>query len=456
VAALIGNPWPLLNPWSIIFGWVERWVGRRRPQARFGLGLAYPPWLGAWPAVWLFGAFAWFELIAEGAKVPATLATFIVVYSVLTWAGMFAFGRRNWLANGEAFALAFGVFGRFAPLGEGQNWRLRPYGAGLVVDRPCHPSMTAFVVLMLSTVTFDGFKETSLWAALMQWVASVQAFHPLLLGLHNFGFDLIVALETAALAIFPMLFYLVYLGFCWLTKEAGDGTRPVGEVAGLFVFSLVPIAIAYHLAHYLSYLLISGQFIIPLASDPFGIGWDVFGTAGYQIDITVVGAKFVWYTAVVAIVVGHVFGVGVAHFVALKVFATAKTARASQYPFLVLMVAYTMVSLWILAQPVVATTDPTAVRAPSGTLALAPFEFQELCIDMRAGEAVDYGFQSNRPVDFGIHYHDGFSIRFPVQMDDVSAQADTFTADADRLYCLMWTNRNVEALSLTYRTGPPG
>jgi len=455
VAALAGNPWPLLNPWSILFAWVEHLATRHRPQARFGLGLGYPPWLGAWPAVYLFGAFAWFELIADGAKVPATLAAFIVAYSALTWAGMFAFGRQTWLANGEAFALAFGIFGRFAPIGGAQDLRLRPYGAGLVVDRPCHPSMTAFVILMLSTVTFDGFKETSLWASLMQWTASVPAFHPVLLGLHDLGFDLIAALETGALALFPMLFYLVYLGFCWLTKEAADGTRSVAEIAGLFVFSLVPIAIAYHLAHYLSYLLISGQLIIPLASDPFGIGWDLFRTADRGIDIGIVGAKFVWYTAVVAIVVGHVFAVAVAHFTALKAFATAKAARASQYPFLVLMVAYTMVSLWILAQPVVASTDPTTLRAPSGTLALAPFEFQELCVEMRAEETIDYGFESDQPVSFGIHYHDGFSIRFPVQTGGVTAHAHAFTADADRLYCLMWTNPNVEGLSLTYRTGAP-
>jgi hypothetical protein len=35
---------------------------------------------------------------------------------------------------------------------------------------------------------------------------------------------------------------------------------------------------------------------------------------------------------VVAVVVGHVFAVGVAHLVALKVFDTAQAALGSQYP----------------------------------------------------------------------------------------------------------------------------
>lgn len=77
-------------------------------------------------------------------------------------------------------------------------------------------------------------------------------------------------------------------------------------LAGRFVLTLVPIAVAYHLAHYLSFLLLAGQFIIPLASDPFGFGWDLFGTTLYRINIGIVDARFVWFMAVGAIVAGHV------------------------------------------------------------------------------------------------------------------------------------------------------
>jgi hypothetical protein len=223
--------------------------------------------------------------------------------------------------------------------------------------------MTVFVLLMLSTVTFDGFKETPLWAEILERIALAPPFHSLLLQLHETGFDLIVALDSVMLVVFPLLFLLIYLGFCWLAKAASGSARPVTEIAELFIFSLVPIAIAYHLAHYLSYLLVAGQRIIPLASDPFGAGWDLFGTAGYDIDIGIIGARFVWYTAVVAIVVGHVFAVGVAHSVALRAFETRSAALASQYPFLVLMVAYTMVSLWILSQPIV-ESPAWAIPAP--------------------------------------------------------------------------------------------
>ena len=230
---------------------------------------------------------------------------------------------------------------------------------------------------------------------------------------------------------------------------------PVREIAGFFVFSLVPIAIAYHLAHYLSYLIVAGQLIIPLASDPFGIGWNIFGTAGYRIDISIVGAKFVWYTAVIAIVVGHVFAVGVAHFVALRVFETAGAALRSQYPYLVLMVAYTMVSLWILSQPIVGGPNLRLLPAPSGTVSLAPFEFQELCYELVPQDRIEIDFRSDQPVDFDIHYHDGLSIRFPVKLSHTTVHKSQFIAAEKRSYCLMWFNRGLVPAALDYRAVGP-
>ena len=74
------------------------------------------------------------------------------------------------------------------------------------------------------------------------------------------------------------------------------------------------------MAHYLVFLLIQGQYIIPLISDPFGYGWNLFGTAGYRVDIAIVGARFAWYAAVTAIVVGHIAAVYLAHVKAIETF----------------------------------------------------------------------------------------------------------------------------------------
>jgi dipeptide/tripeptide permease len=122
--------------------------------------------------------------------------------------------------------------------------------------------------------------------------------------------------------------------------------------ATTFAFTLVPIALVYAAAHYWTYLQIQGQGLIPVLADPFARGWDLLPTKGYQASWALAQANLVWYMQVILIVVGHVIAVYLAHLRASERFRLARNALISQYPMLVLMVAYTMTSLWILAQPI--------------------------------------------------------------------------------------------------------
>jgi hypothetical protein len=141
------------------------------------------------------------------------------------------------------------------------------------------------------------------------------------------------------------------------------------EIVRSFAFTLVPIAIGYHLAHNHTFLLIQGQYVIPLASDPFGFGWNLFGTAHYRVDIAIVGATFAWYTAVIAILTGHIAAVYLAHRKAIEIIDTRSAALRSQVPLTALMVVYTFVSLSILAEPITerrAPAQPAQVTAEIG------------------------------------------------------------------------------------------
>ena len=344
VCAFVGNVWALINPWTALFGLAARLA---RPWAGQSLRLRYPEWLGAWPACALFLLFAWFELVAPGRDVPRNIAIAVVIYSVLTWTGLIIFGRDTWIRSGEVFSVVFELFGRFAPLRfayDGRwHWSLRPYAAGLLARAPLATSMTAFTLLMLGTVTVDGVMETPLWAAAAEGM----------LGNAGAGVDpkAYMMLQSALLIAGPLLLAALYLAVVVMIVRLARAR--LTKLAGLFVLSLVPIAIAYHLAHYFTLLAIAGQFIIPLISDPFGIGWDLFGTTLYRIDIGLVDARFIWYLSVIAIVTGHVIAVWIGHVTAYTVFPDATVARRSQYPMLVLMVGYTMLSLWILAQPII-------------------------------------------------------------------------------------------------------
>jgi len=345
-----GDLWALVSPWNVLSLWAVAIAARILPGRRFGLQLGLPAGVGAWPAVLLFLAFAWIEIVWEGNAVPANIAWLALGYSALAWAGMFVFGRETWLRSAEVFSVYFGLLARLAPSEvSDRGWNLRPPVAGILEAPPASTSVAAFVIVMLATVTFDGARETPLWAAwLARWTSPGEPVSDAAW----------TASATAGLLLGPGIFALVILAACavmaWLVR--GDA-RPssAGELARLFVPTLLPIAFAYHVAHYLSYLLVAGQVVIPLASDPLGRGWDLLGTAHFKVAADIVGARFAWYASVVVIVLGHVLAMYVAHRLALARFADSRTARRSQYPLAALMVAYTMASLWILAQPIVET-----------------------------------------------------------------------------------------------------
>lgn len=356
LAALLGNLWEAINPWSVVGRWtglIFRSLGWKKTL------LTYPTWLAAWPAVLLFAAFAWMEIAWPARIVPTKLATAILIYSGITWTGMVLFGRKAWLTHGEAFTLFFGTFSRFALFaGRARDERyeivIRPPAVGLLSAAPMTLSHLTFILLIFSTVTFDGIAETPFWQGIADWFAQQDAIWPILLSLsYIMGGTAGVNLTLGFILVFST-FMIVYLFFCLLIKLASGTPKSVIEIATLFVYSLVPIAIAYHLAHFLPFLLIFGQSIIPLVSNPLGIeGVDIFGTAGYQININLIGAKFSWIASATAIIIGHIAAVFVAHIMALRIFDGHRSALSSQLPMLTLMVAYTMLSLWILAQPVV-------------------------------------------------------------------------------------------------------
>jgi hypothetical protein len=354
--ALVVDLWTVLNPWCSLTRVVQcalRRVGVGSGNAA-GPPFRYPQALGYWPAAALFLVFAWLELVSDLGEQPRVLGTLIVLYSITTVLAACLFGTAIWFSRADPFALVFGIFGRFAPLDLHGQSCLRIPGQGLLVSQAVPMSMVVVVMMLLATVSFDGFVETPPWAALLDWVTQSEWLRSSLLSLQGAGVDLLKLVKTLALLATVILFTAVYLAFAWLIDRCSGTPQGLRVSAGSYVLSLVPIAIGYHLAHYLSYLLIAGQLIIPLASDPFALGWDLFGTRAYSLDIAIVDARFVWYTAVGTIIGGHVIAVCLAHSMALRIYADRSRAIRSQLPMLVLMVAYTMTSLWILSQPIVA------------------------------------------------------------------------------------------------------
>ena len=381
ICSLLGNFWALINPWNAIFAWAEALTRRLTGGADLSRNLSVPMGWDTWPAFIFFFIFAWMEITWPGSGVPKNIAISITIYSGLTWLGMFLYGRETWLSQGEAFSVVYGLFARFAvtevrvrdagaasgvryydinnddaglvngygaffkAAPERREWNLRPPGVGLRVGKPPTVTVMFFVLLLLSTVTFDGYTETEQFQEI--GLIFFKAFQ-------GFGGSAVLFVETIWIASFPILLIAVYLIFMYLVSWSSDHAVKFALLAPTFVFSIVPIAIAYHLSHYLSLLVIEGQVVIHRLSDPFGFGWDLFGSADYKVDIALIDAKFVWFFSVAAIVIGHIVAVYLSHSEAMRLFGDRRRALDSQLPMLALMVGYTMLSLWIIAQPIVA------------------------------------------------------------------------------------------------------
>lgn len=347
LSGLVGNLWYLVNPWAAVYDAANRVA---RLDAVWKL-----PRVGVWPAAAAYLSFACLELTTGMANRPWLVATFALVYSAVTLAGMLLFGRDEWLEHCEAFTVLFSVIARFGPLeterdeaGRMSQVYLRPWGVGLLKPSQTGWDRVVFVVLMLSTLAFDGILATPTWQDF------TIALEPAWLPMGAFGSFFV---RTLGLVLLSISFLLVFVAFMELVIYFGRRNVDLKATATAFALTLVPIALVYNAAHNYSYVVVQSQGLIPLLNDPLAKGWNLWpAVAAFKPSFALAQASTVWYAQVVLIVLGHVVAVYLAHLRAGERFRTAQRALLSQYPMLLLMVMYTMTSLWILAQPITRET----------------------------------------------------------------------------------------------------
>jgi hypothetical protein len=321
--AVLGNLWGTLSP----FDTIGRLVGFEEDPPPH----PYPTSWGLWPAAILLFGFVWIELVDPFRAIPGSLGIVIAAYTLVQIAGMQRFGRRAWLEHGEAFGVYFGLIAAMAPLTRDRDGRVvwRPFLAGLSEIRP-RPGLLAVILIALGSTTFDGLSRTSVW---INW---------------NFGISGLgrIAIQTAGLLGVICVVTLAYLlAMRAAARIVGGEWRPL---AVRFSPSLVPIVLAYVVAHYFSFLVLEGQLGLVRLSDPFGVGWNLFGTDDWIINLALLSPTTIWYVQVAAIVIGHVGGVVFAHDRAIAMFDRG-TAVRTQYALLAVMVLFTASGLLILS-----------------------------------------------------------------------------------------------------------
>lgn len=339
---LFGDIFRAFNPWRAVAR-AASWIATKAARdASPPEPLPYPHWLGRWPAVVGIFCFAWLELAYHNKADPSTLAVLALAYAAVQLVAMSLYGIEPWSRRGDAFGVYFNLFSRLSPA----RWRdrvlamRRPVAGAALLDPV--PGTVALLCTMIGTTSFDGFSQGPAWSSI---VPHLQTFF-----VHR-GLNLENALEAGytvgligvVLAI-SALFWVGILGM--KTVEANHSAHELGTK---FAHSLIPIALAYVIAHYFSLLAYQGQAMAYLVSDPLGHGSDLFGTATATIDYNVISANGVWYVQVGALVTGHVAGLVLAHDRALALYRGAREATRSQYWMLAVMVAFTSLGLWLLS-----------------------------------------------------------------------------------------------------------
>jgi len=331
-SAIFGDVFRAFSPW--------RAIGRLLPSQ----GLRpYPEKLGRWPAALGLLIFTWIELCSGWGEDPALLVTAALGYTILTLVAQVVFGVETWTRYGETFAVYFNLFSRISPFETRDRVvGVRPPLSGLPQLDPV-PGTVGLLCVMIGTVTFDGLSQGRLWKDLAVDLTDVVT---------SLGIPITEApriVSTIGLLLGVALVALFYrAGVAGAHSVGGDISS--ARLRRAFIHSLVPIAMVYVAAHYLTFLLFEGQAIRYLASDPFGQGWDIFGTASAAIDYSLLSQNGAWYAQVAFVVLGHVAALVLAHDRALVLYDNPKLAVRSQYWMLAIMVGFTTLALWLLAQ----------------------------------------------------------------------------------------------------------
>ena len=344
VSVLFGDVFRAFNPWRAIgrtiSGGFRLVAGESAPTP-----FTYPDRLGRWPAVLGVLLFVWLELIAGGgaAPTPQKVAVATLVYTGITFVCMALVGVEEWIAKGEAFNAYFGMFSQLGPceVRDGQVGRRRfltgaPQWAAI-------PGAAALVLTSIAVTSFDGAQE-GVFSGAIRWTfercSDIGLSLPDSFRVSNTIWLLITVAGVAA------LYWLGVKGM-----HTVRGSPPTLELGRSFAHTLIPIALAYLVAHYFSAFLYQEQAQFTyILSDPLGHGSDLFGTAGGGINYGIVGSNTVWYVQVAALVAGHVAALTLAHDRALAVYDSVRNASRSQYFMLAVMVAFTCFGLFLLSQ----------------------------------------------------------------------------------------------------------
>ena len=359
VEGLFFGVWRWLNPWVFAYHLSRQLIGQLIVGRQV---LPWPQRLAYWPGVLLLFGFAAFTLADPAPTDPSRLASIIFCYWLTTLIGMLIFGFRTWSRHAELFSMIMLSFGalRMISLRAGQlrlgmpGWQVMTNrqtglqtGGQTGVLKP-HLSAAVFLLMLLGVGSFDGFNETFVW---LSWIN----VNPL-----DFPGRSAIIVPTLSGILFANLILVVIFGvLIWLgMMAASDNPQyrfPLTRLISIYAVSLLPIALAYHVAHYLPSLLVEIQYVALAVDGMFGKDVHILGLQDFHVTNGFFKhldwVRMIWLTQAGIVVAGHVVSVLIAHHLATGRYRNRFETLVSQLPIALFMIGYTWLGLWLLAAP---------------------------------------------------------------------------------------------------------
>ncbi len=326
-----------------LWRYISPWTGPLAIMRTLGLRPSLPLTLPHWPALLSFLALGYLLLVSPRANDPHTLITCICAYWFIHFLGGLLFGPK-WLIRAEAITLLMHCFGQLAPIRAHRGRRrIGLPGWALLQMRPTTAHAT-FMIALLAIGSFDGLYRTFTW---FSWTGQ----NPLEFG----GRSTVIGWSSLGLlAAIPAL-TAIYTACLWLGLALIGQTAHTASAFRAFAPALLPIAFAYHFAHYLPALLVEAQALPIIANDPLGTGANLLGLDHLQVTTGLFNrldtVRTIWLAQAGAVVLGHMIAILLGHVIALRHTQTHRNAALSQLPIATLMILYTLFGLWLLASP---------------------------------------------------------------------------------------------------------
>ena len=387
-----GSAWCYVCPWDAIADWVEGLRVWGVKKDGLGLGLIVPrKWRTIWIATLMFIALTWLELGFGVTMNPRATAWLALAILCAAFMSAFIFERKAFCRYACPVGRIIGIYSMFAPtevraekpdvcrscrtqscykgnatgeacptslyipaMRENTNcvgcmecvkscesdnvaFNLRPWGSDFLAEHRARFDEAALALVLVILAAFHGLTMTSIWRTTLERLEMETGL----------GRTAMFSMTMMLLMIGPLLLYAVLMGLSFRLGRSGD--HSYRDYFIRYAYTLVPIALFYHLAHNSEHLLMEGQKIVALSSDPFGWGWNLFGSADWTLA-PLVSLRTLWLIQVILVVIGHVYSLWAARAVSHRFFPDASATR-SQVPVLAVMVLFSLLSLWLLKQP---------------------------------------------------------------------------------------------------------